>query len=236
MSSKYDRALSLIDSEDYDAAFSLLDGLNYKDSDNQTEKCYMGKYGEEKFNLIKDIKVGDTFKLGIYEQDNNDDNGKEEIEWIVLEKEDMSLLLISKYALDCQRYNEIGTHIAWEECSLREWLNERFLKEAFSEKERNMLRSGTSNDNKDKNCNTTDQVFLLSNEDAKIYFASNSARQCQGTVYCYAQGACKGSNGNCWWWLRSTDGRSNLAPYVSKKGVVLEETTGCSVHVEGNAI
>ncbi len=46
------------------------------------------------------VEVGDVIYFGSYEQDNNLSNGKEEIEWIVLAKENRKALLISKYALD----------------------------------------------------------------------------------------------------------------------------------------
>ena len=51
---------------------------------------------------------------------------------------------------------------------------------------------------------TQDKVFLLSIVEANKYFSSDSARQCKPTEYAVAGGAyVNGSNGNCWWWLRS---------------------------------
>ena len=40
--------------------------------------------------------------------------------------------LISKYALDCVQYNTKEESVTWETCSLRKWLNETFLNEAFT--------------------------------------------------------------------------------------------------------
>ena len=68
--------------------------------------------------------------------------------------------------------------------------------------------------------NTTDKVFLLSITEANKYFSSESARQCQGTAFCYAQGAYKASNGNCWWWLRSPGHGSSDAAAVDCDGSV----------------
>ena len=65
------------------------------------------------------IKVGDTIKLGTYEQDNNKSNGKEEIEWRVLDIDGNEALLISEYALDCKPYNEEYAEITWEDFTLR---------------------------------------------------------------------------------------------------------------------
>ena len=69
----------------------------------------INKYAQQLMtNLIFELsssKIGDTFSFGRYEQDNNFSNGKEEIEWIVLKKEDNRVLAISKFALDCVKYN-----------------------------------------------------------------------------------------------------------------------------------
>ena len=61
------------------------------------------KYGKEWADIVTNNSVGDTITFGTYEQDNNTSNGKEAIEWTVLDKNGMSVLLISKQALDCQR-------------------------------------------------------------------------------------------------------------------------------------
>ena len=76
--------------------------------------------------------VGNSVSFGSYEQDNNPANGKEEIEWIVLDVQGDRSLLISKYALDCKKYNTEWTDGTWESCSLRKWLNSDFLNAAFS--------------------------------------------------------------------------------------------------------
>ena len=52
---------------------------------------------------------------------------------------------------------------------------------------------------------THDRVFVLSISEVVEYCQTKA---CEGTKYCYAQGAYK-KNGNCWWWLR-TPGSDNL--------------------------
>ena len=83
--------------------------------------------------------IGSIITLGQYEQDNNEENGPEEIEWIVLDVKGEKCLLISRYALDVLPYNVEDKNITWEKCSLRTWLNEDFLQEAFSEEERKLI-------------------------------------------------------------------------------------------------
>lgn len=51
------------------------------------------------------LEAGTVVTYGRYEQDNDDTNGAEPIEWIVLATEDKNVLLISRYGLDTQEYH-----------------------------------------------------------------------------------------------------------------------------------
>ena len=234
-SSKYDRALALIDSGDYDAAFVLLNGLDYKDSEKKAAEILIPK----QIAALKHVSVGSTIKFGSYEQDNNTSNGKEEIEWIVLAKEGNKVLVISKYALDCQQYNTSRTDVTWETCTLRTWLNDAFYKAAFDTDHRKMIISSTVTADKNPayntspGNNTTDNVFLLSITEVNKYFSSDEARKCAPTDYAIAQGAWTNDSyktdgrATCWWWLRSPGNNSDVAAYVSTDGSVYYH--GCLV-------
>ena len=147
-----------------------------------------------------------TIKFGRYPQASKNENAL--IEWLVLKNDGSKALLISKYALDCQQYNTSDRNVTWETCTLRKWLNGTFISNAFSHEEQAMILSTTT-----ESADTKDRVFLLSRDEAWEYFSSDSTRQCQGTAYCYAQGAYKTGNGNCKWWLRSP-GSSGYTAYV----------------------
>ena len=45
-------------------------------------------------------RIGDVITFGKYEQDNKTSNGKEDIEWIILDRQGDKVLLISRMALD----------------------------------------------------------------------------------------------------------------------------------------
>ena len=140
--SRYRNAVALYDAGKYDEALAAFSGIKgYKDSAEFIEKCYIGGAGEEKYNAAKSIGIGDTYVFGTYEQDNDLSNGKEEIEWIVLDKEGMSLLLLSKYALVGREYHTPRMASTWETCNIRPWLNETFLNEAFSPEEQSRIIS-----------------------------------------------------------------------------------------------
>ena len=223
-SSKYDRAIKCIDSGDYKTACMLLDGLSYKDS---AEKLKSAKQA-----LIKTAKVGDIVYFGTYEQDNDTTNGKEDIEWLVLAKENNRVLVISDKALDCQPYNSSDTRVTWETCSLRTWLNTDFVNDAFSDGEKAMIPTVTVSADKnpqydtDPGNATKDKVFLLSIVEAEKYFTSDEARKCVPTEYAISNGAytsdsyTKGGKATCCWWLRSPGGSRDNAAGVSSVGSV----------------
>lgn len=164
-----------------------------------------------------------TIKFGRYPQASKNENAL--IEWLVLKNDGSKALLISKYALDCQQYHTSRIFGTWKTCTLRKWLNGTFISNAFSHEEQAMILSTTT-----ESADTKDRVFLLSRDEAWEYFSSDSTRQCQGTAYCYAQGAYKTGNGNCKWWLRSPvysgwtayvyDG--NLEDYYGKKSCCVD--------------
>lgn len=209
--SKYNAAVKLMEDGKYEEAISAFEALEgYKDSANKIEECNINIYGEEVWNKVKSVNVGDTYRFGSYEQDNNKSNGQEDIEWLVLAKEGTKILVISKEALDCKPYNTSRTGVTWETCTLRKWLNNDFINAAFSADERTMIPTVTVSADKNPYCSTNpgnatqDQVFLLSITEVNKYFSSDSARQCKPTEYAVAGGAyVNSSNGNCWWWLRS---------------------------------
>ena len=236
---KYNNAIALMDAGKYGEALLVFEALEgYKDSANKIEECNINIYGEEVWNKVKSVNVGDTYRFGSYEQDNNKSNGQEDIEWLVLAKEGTKILVISKEALDCKPYNTSFTYVTWETCTLRKWLNNDFINAAFSADERTMIPTVTVSADKNPAYSTNprnatqdnatqDQVFLLSITEVNKYFSSDSARQCKPTDYAVANGAWESDSGNCWWWLRSPGHYQNYAAYVFDDGDVYE----CGNHV-----
>ena len=189
---------------------------------------------------MREVKPGDHITFGHYEQDNNLKNGKEEIEWIVLDRKENQLLVISKYGLDAKAYHTESTDVTWETCDLRGWLNDTFYQEAFSEEERQQIEKTNviNEDNKywgtDAGTDTTDNVFLLHIAEAEDLFADNDARICYPTAHAKAHGAwASDTTGSCWWLLRSPGFSNSLAACVFSDGAVssiggnVERNGGC---------
>lgn len=157
----------------------------------------------------------------------------EDIEWQVLDIKNGKMLVISKYALDCQRYNTELTDVTWETCTLRNWLNNTFYSGTFTEDERAAIADSTvyAQANPQYNTNpgndTTDKVFLLSITETNEYFGSDGARRCKPTDYAVAVGAYAGGayinsdNGHCRWWLRSPGHYQATAARVDYDGGVI---------------
>ncbi len=78
---------------------------------------------------------GESVLFGTYRQKRA--RLKERIEWILLEKQENKVFMVSKYALDYKKYDDAIREVAWEECTLRKWLNKDFLEDAFDEAEQN---------------------------------------------------------------------------------------------------
>ena len=189
---------------------------------------------KQRINKIKTANVGDIIVFGAYEQDNDTSNGKEDIEWLVLAKEDNKILVISDKALDCKPYNQSRDYVTWETCSLRKWLNNDFINSAFSDDEKAMIPTVTVSADKnpeydtDPGNATQDQVFILSIVEARKYFASSEARMCVPTAYAIFNGLytssrySKDGEGTCLWWLRSPGYNQISAARVNNDGSVDE--------------
>jgi len=226
----YFDAKEYMDSGEYKEALVVFESLDgFLNSENKAEECGIAICGEEKWNEIKDLKVGNSYLFGMYEQDNDMTNGKEEIEWRILEKKGTRILVISEYVLDCQPYDWGGLDITWEDCSLREWLNLHFIADAFSEEEKAMIPTVLVPAHKnpkyevqtDPGNPTEDQIFLLSIEEADRYFESEEDRIGAATPYAQAEGIqIHTENGHCWTWLRTPGIHQDCAANVGSNGYI----------------
>lgn len=256
---KYNIAITAVENKNYDEAIAIFEELgDYSDSvDKIPETKYkkadqcesnqnygmavqifteLDDYSDSKnriFDIIKAhptvVAVGSIIKLGKYEQDNDTSNGKEDIEWLVLVKDDNKMLVIRDKAIDCKQYHSSYIGTTWEECSLRRWLNDTFVNEAFTpeEQEKILTTNVTADANPDYDTDagndTEDKVFLLSIEEVNRYFNNDVMRACKPTDYAVSNGAYVSDSSNCWWWLRSPGNNRNRAANVDSGGYVSEE-------------
>ncbi len=183
---------------------------------------------------LKNAQVGEYVSFGNYfleEIEEDDDSSvaekdlKKPIEWLVLDKQDGMILVISRYAIDCQPYNSSYMDVCWEDSTLRTWLNGTFLKSAFNKTQQNKIVSTTVNAEgnaeykTEAGNDTKDKIFILSAEEVAKYLSDD--RLCRSTDYAKALGAGGERGGdNCGWWLRNPGYNNGRAMDVDKDGSI----------------
>ena len=158
---------------------------------------------------LSNKQVGDIIEFGTYEQDNDYDNGKEPIKWIILNIEKDYALLMSEYALDWEEIfydyepSVVRTDYHWSNSKIRRTLNEDFYNEAFNDEEMTLIlttsvttygtrlsANPTEYEINYSLMNTKDKIFLLSYTDVRnaLYGfedsnVKSSTRYCSATTY-----------------------------------------------------
>ena len=202
----------------YDNFFDLHRKTGNKVTDEHVEELSV--------ELPKEFKNGQVIKFGRYFKNNN--NKKEPLEWRVLHTDGKTALLITENAIDCMQYHQNFIGISWNVCDLRKWCNDDFVKEAFSETERNLIVTTINQNNYGPE--TNDLVFCLSTVEAEKYFESDRDRICKVTSYALKNGAYDDGNGCTSWWLRSSGSDYGNASIVDGGGYIY--CKGVNVHFD----
>ena len=197
----YRSAIAQIDAGEYAPAYRTLVLLGkYKDSDSRSQEIRT----QAQLQMIAQAKVKDEVTFGRMEQDNKVANGAEDIPWIVLDKGEDKALLVSKYALDFQPYAQSG-EITWENSSLRGWLNDSLLKNAFTKDERAAIAKTTVTPDKnpafgaDPGGATRDKLFVLSRSEVRTYFSLAESAYCKATAWASVKDTSDYRLSSKWW-------------------------------------
>lgn len=267
---KYDEALALVESKKYDEAVAIFEELgDYSDSaDKIPETKYkkaenlvsnkefdtaieifneLGEYPNCK-KRIEEIKfdnpylyeIGEKMQIGNYMQNNS--TYKSPITWAVLAKEDNKILLITDKAIECKQYSESKNKSTWDESSIRTWLNDTFLNEAFTPDEQDKILttyvSADENPEFDvyQGASTQDKIFILSINEAEKYFNSPKERLCEPTDYVLTKKPYISNEDGvnfCSWWLRTHGKFDSSSTYVSSTGYTYEPGDGVNADQYG---
>lgn len=196
---EYNRALGMLERGDYIDAYETLISLDgFSDSAEIAASIYVD-YSFEKFKEA-DLHSGDYICLGSYEQDNNFANGKEPIDWIVLDVKNGKALLVSQKVLSWQKFDEESA--VWHTSSLREWLNSSFIEDAFSKDLREAISTvklfeNGAEHNPNPEETTQDKIFVLSAYEESTYFSSGEKVYTSGYVKYLS------NRKRCGYWLRT---------------------------------
>jgi len=154
--------------------------------------------GPEPYTLLgtdNEVKVGDVVVFGDYCHHNNiygEYYENNPVKWLVLEQRDGKVLLLSLQSVNIlsfvsrEEYREQkGNGFTWENSVMREYLNQELMYLMFQQDELSCISETVvqTADNPiygtDGGEDTTDHLFLLSIEEAKKYFSSDSERRTQ---------------------------------------------------------
>jgi len=188
----------------------------YKEEYNKLLKQISGLNMVNRVALTSD-SVGSVYRFGRYD-------GRE-LDWLVLDVDTRKkrALLITKDIVEKKSYDEKGGGVTWETCTLREWLNNDFLKEFTPEDMAQIPDTLLDNANNPQYKTvggnpTRDKVFLLSIDEFNRYFKGvNDAGR--ATTY---------EGERHWWWLRSPGNSPSHAAFVYSVGDVNSYGSGTS--------
>ena len=179
----------------------------------------------------KNLRVGDKIPFGQYPQGANGE--VQPLMWRVLAVEGGRTLLITDDLIDAVPYNEENKKVTWETCTLRKWMNNDFLRAAFSSEEQAQIATITNRNPNNTDLgtwggkSTHDRVFALSIGEAEKIFRSDNDRKAAPTAYAIKQGAYESSKlslkygrKTACWWLRSPGNDSDYASYVNYYGYI----------------
>ncbi len=165
------------------------------------------------------FSVGSKYVFGKYVQDNS--NKKKPIGWMILSIKENIALLIADKCLICSGYCDLPHEtnekffMKWKHSLARRQCL-AFKNEAFTEKESEALVAKNICDN------TSDFVFLLSQEEVERYLPSNDSRKAKPTEYALSNGACLGLTDDTreytgWWILPENE--TQPAEFIYPKAV-----------------
>lgn len=153
-------------------------------------------------------KIGDTLQFGRYFFKNEKD--VRPIEWIVLDNKKGELLMLSKYCLDVIHYfdqtvpHDFSCAVVWENSHLRNWLNEEFYNQAFTEKEKQQILETVIVTDETRNpALHRNKLFILSESQIDEFLPDSCKRCGLPTPYARQQGAgagCDTEQKAVWWW------------------------------------
>lgn len=186
-------------------------------ADEQESSAHVGVYEEIEFGTYPQYMLG------------QEDIGP--IKWLVVSQANGMKLLMSKYCLSARPYNDVREanyrDITWEESTLRSWLNNEFVKAAFSTDE--LARICPSHYEADANptygtdagAAAEDKVYILSYSELNEVFgqdASSALAACATGQACKEGAYTDGIGRNCAWWVRTPGSRGMYAVQVRPDG------------------
>lgn len=195
--------------------------------------------------ILKNVKVGDIVEFGrFYDYVDDETIERVPIKWKVIDEVGDHSLLITQYIIKTMPYNYSWSPTNWEKSNVRSWLNYDFYDIAFNDVEKEQISKviieniGNYYYKVEDVFRTRDRVFLLSIEEVKQYFNSESECMVTGTEYANREGLWISkyatSTGYSVWWLRSPGKSLSSAAIMHAAGSI--GLGGDGVATRGNGL
>ncbi len=213
---------------------SNAEGYTNTAQDTSAEKPQTAS-GSEQVTSFSNLKVGDTFAFGTYQD--------KSIGWQVLAVEDGKALVITQEGVDVKAFNDERGEYVWKNSTLRKWLNGDFLNAAFTADQQKLIQ--TTDVVNDLNPywatggskNTQDKLFCLSITEAEKYFGREGDAACWPSDYASTvEGIYTNNSGQCAWWLRDAgydvnqgESAANVDPdgFIFDSGAYVDKASYC---------
>ena len=176
---------------------------------------------EEEARNIAMASIGDEIIFGRYDT-SFASAGKERLCWIVLDKTDDGIMLITKEGITGSVYYQEHQEVKWDDSDLCKLLNSEMYHSMFSENEKKLIVP---------NPDSGDMLSLLSVKEADRLFQDDISRQLDVTEIALNEGTNINSKSKAnkwdikgyrssWWWLRG-ENSDILAPIVTVDGEIV---------------
>lgn len=205
-------------------------------------------YYKDEMEVLATAEIGDEVFFGTMETDYVK-AGLERMQWYVADRQGDKLLLVSAEVLDGSYFhNKIDEPNYWEQSALRVYLNQLYTDSTSKyEKELVLLTTVETEDNPkygtESGPATQDYMFILSAEEAELYFATDEERRMKPTPsaamdhkvninissgYNYEK-----RDGYSWWWVRTAGADERKIAFVNAEGMIEYEGRYCTISSGG---
>ncbi|MBS0028296.1 DUF6273 domain-containing protein [Chitinophaga sp. 22321] len=159
--------------------------------------------------------------------------------WLVLDVKEGEALIITEEIIALRWYHARFVDVVWADCDVRRFLNNKFYHQFSRDEKAAIITATNENPNNpwfstNGGNATTDKVFLLSLEEACLYFGDSKARLQHKSNQTWSiddennsKRQAKYGNDFHWWRLRSPGYYGRTAASISKNG---------HVYVRGNGV
>ena len=170
-----------------------------------------------------------NLKFGSYPQNGSKD---EPIEWRVLDidKQNNKALIITEKAFMHDFYHHSKSPqemIIWEECTTRDFLNNEFIYDAFTEEEQSRILSTYLED-----VYVYDKIFLLNKEEVEEYMPTTEDRKCERTQNVKEDKYVS----DLAWWLRTKLKANYTCGVGAMSGKINNSIFICGMYLDDNLI